>query len=332
MQKRFLSVIKILLPLLFGIFLIYHDLSKLSIVEKQQMLQSILSANYYWVALSLFVALLSHIVRAFRWNYLTQPLGFQFSFMNSLFAVIIGYFANLAIPRLGELLRCTIVAKYEKKEFSQIFGTIIVERLFDLLIMMLLMFLVIITQFDLLQGFLEDAFAAYSRKSNGSTNYLPWIAIGLLFMGMILVWFLRKSKHPWIIKIADWIINLWLGVQSIFKMKEKGWFLFHTLLIWFFYLLAMYLCFLSFDQVHIKPSVVLTCFVVGGLSMALTQGGLGLYPLAIMQAMVFYGIDEQIGRSLGWLMWTTHTAFIIFIGIISLIFLPLYNKKYIPNT
>lgn len=324
MRKQILSFFKVLIPLGFGVFLIYLDLSKLSTAEKDQMIQSMLSVNYVWLTISLLIAILSHAVRAYRWNYLTEPMGFKFSFWNALYSVFIGYFANLAIPRLGEIIRCTMVAKYEKQDFAKIFGTIIVERLFDLLVMMFIMLGVILTQLDLLHDFLENLLAQFTTQKSDS-NIKLWILLFIAIAVLAFI-FLQKSQHPIIAKIKALFSNLWLGIQSIFIMQKKVPFILLTLLIWVLYILAMYTCFLSFEMEHITLKTIMTCFVVGGLSIALTQGGLGLYPIAIMGALSLYGIEEHIGRSMGWLMWSSHTGLIIVLGIISLILLPIQNR------
>lgn len=325
MQSKILHILKLLIPLGLGLFLIYFDLSKLSDQERSEIWLSMQSANMSWVALSLLIALLSHVVRAYRWNFLTKPLGFSFTFPHAFFSVMIGYFVNLAVPRLGEVMRCTTAAKLGKQDFTKIFGTVIVERLFDLFVMALLISWLVLSQWHILNSFITGLLSDVSAQKNTASG--TWVIFSLVILGVSIFWFIRKSNHPWAKKIINLLAGFWTGIQSILQMKNKMAFVAYTLLIWLLYILALYTCFLSIEDLHVSFGMALTCFVVGGISMALTQGGLGLYPLAIMQGMVLYGVSPSVGRSVGWLMWSTHTGFIIFMGIISLILASIYQPQ-----
>ena len=156
MNKNIKSIIQFSFFLGLGIFLVYYAFSGLSANQIETVKQSFYSANYWWIGLGIIISTLSHISRAYRWKMLLQPTGHNPKLYNSFFAVMIGYLANLAFPRLGEVSRCTVLVKNEKIPFSTSFGTVITERIIDTLTWFLLLIITIITQFDTLYGFLNN--------------------------------------------------------------------------------------------------------------------------------------------------------------------------------
>ncbi len=327
MKKIFFSVFKILIPLAFGGYLIYKDLSQLTTSEKNDLMHGILSANIPWLILSLVIGMLSHVSRAYRWNYLTQPLGIKITFWNSFFSIMIGYAANLVFPRVGEIIRCSMITKYEKHALSKLIGTVVIERIFDLMILCIIILLVFFTQFNLLHEYIHPKMELF-LNSNNLSQKLMYVSIAIgTFMVVAYVIF-KKVNHPLIDKLGQMVKQMYAGLKNILHMKQKTPFLIHTLFIWFAYILSMYFAFISLDIFkNITIDMLLTCFLVGSLSVILVQGGIGIYPIAIMQALALYSIPEENGRTVGWLIWSVQTGLIIFAGIISWVFITYYNRK-----
>jgi len=321
LNKKTKKIIFTILPIAFGVFLIWYSISQLTPVDIEAIKNSFKTANYWWVFLSLFFGILSHFSRAYRWNFLLEPLGYNPRFANSIMAVLVGYLVNLTIPRAGEIARATAISKYEDIPFEKAFGTIVSERIADVI-----MLLGIITTAFFLQ---TKLLTAYLFKDEASSSYNIWYVItGLAIVGALFFWFIQKSNNPFIKKIQNFVYGLIQGVISIFKMKKKWAFIFHTVFIWTMYVLMFYAVTFALPETTNLPfGAIIVGFVVGGLSMALTNGGLGTYPVFVASAITLYGIAENPALAFGWIMWTAQTLMVLFFGGLSFILLPIYNRE-----
>ena len=328
MKKKILDSLKVILPLGLGLYLVYFFYSSLSPQDKKDIVVSFQSANYGWIIFSLFFALLSHLSRAYRWNYTLEPLGYKTKFWNNFFAVMIAYLVNLAVPRLGEISRCGVTARYEKVPFNKLLGTVIAERVADFLILIAITISVVFIQFNVIQGLVLEIVETMSEKASG---LITLGIVGILgFIALVVVYFvfLRKANNPFIEKATGLIKGLYEGVASIFKMEKKWQFLGHTVFIWIMYLLMFYLCFFSLPETKDVPvGGILTAFVLGGFTIVLTNGGIGAYPLAIQAVLLLYGVDKITGGAFGWIVWTAQTLMLIVFGAISFFLMPIYNKR-----
>jgi uncharacterized protein (TIRG00374 family) len=315
------KIIFTILPIALGVFLIWYSLSKLKPEDIEAIKTSFKTANYWWVICSLFLGILSHLSRAYRWQFMLDPLGYRPKFANNVMAVLVAYLVNLIVPRAGEIARATTVAKYENIPFEKAFGTIVSERVADAIMLLSIMALAFVYQTELLSSYL------FSGEDSG-TSY-TWYILGVLAIaGAIFVWVLRKSKSPLVEKIQTFIKGLIQGVVSIFKMKKKWAFIFHTVFIWVMYVLMFYVVTFALPETtHLPFGALIVGFVVGGLSMALTNGGLGTYPIFVASALTLYGIDENPALAFGWIMWTAQTVMVLFFGGLSFLILPIYNKE-----
>ncbi len=320
MNKKIKKTIFTVLPITLGVFLIWYSISKLSPSDIDAIKTSFKTANYWWVGLSLFFGILSHFSRAYRWRFLLEPLGYNPKFANSIMAVLVGYLVNLTIPRAGEIARATAISKYEDIPFEKAFGTIVSERIADVIMLLG----IIATAFFLQTKLLTD----YLFKDDTSNSYNFWfIIIGFAIVGSLLFWLIQKSNNPFLKKIQNFVYGLIQGVISIFKMKKKWAFIFHTIFIWTMYFLMFYaVTFALPETTHLPFGAIIVGFVVGGLSMALTNGGLGTYPVFVASAITLYGIDENPALAFGWIMWTAQTLMVLFFGGLSFILLPIYNR------
>ncbi len=230
------------------------------------------------------------------------------------------YLANLGIPRTGEFLRATALTTYEGVPFEKGFGTIVTERVIDLLMLLLVVFVALLLQTDIIIAFFQD------RGLNLSGIFL---LLGMGILGFLFfVLFIKKSKYKIALKIKSFVKGLIDGVFSIFKMKRKWLFAFHTLFIWACYIGMMWVIkFTVPATAHLSTSEVLVAFVFGAFAMATTNGGVGLFPILVSKALALFGIPEVSGDAFGWIMWISQTFMVVAFGAISFLVLPLLNRN-----
>jgi len=300
-----------------GVFLIWYFLSELSDLDKKTIINSFKTANYRWVFLSLFFGILSHLSRAYRWKFMLEPLGYKPKFINLIFTVLIAYLVNLIIPRAGEVARATAIKKYEKIPFDKALGTIVAERIADVIMLLIIIGIAF---------FIQAEFLLNSGLFNPKQTILSLLLLGVL--GIIGLVILKKSNHPFAQKIKTFLNGLLEGVKSILKMKSKWAFIFHTFFIWLMYVLMFYsVTFALPETTNLPFGAIIIGFVVGGLSMAVTNGGLGVYPVFVATALVLYGVDENPAKAFGWIMWTAQTLMVLLFGGLSFLLLPIINKE-----
>ena len=301
--------------------MIWYSLSKLSPSDVQSIKTSFKTANYWWVLVSLCFGALSHFSRAYRWQFLLEPLGYKPKFANSVMTVFVAYLLNLFIPRSGEVARAASIKKYENIPFEKAFGTIVAERVADVIMLVGIIGIAFFLQTELISSYLF-------KGGEESSIYSKVLFFGVFPISGILTYrFFKKSNNPIIAKILSFVNGLLDGVKSIYKMKKKWEFIFHTLFIWLMYVLMFYaVTFALPETTNLPIAAIIVGFVVGGLSMALTNGGLGSYPIFVASALILYNVDDNPARAFGWIMWTAQTIMVIVFGGLSFLLLPIYNK------
>jgi uncharacterized protein (TIRG00374 family) len=316
LKKPLFKILKIVLPILLGVFLIWYSLSKVSI---DQIIDYAQKADYKWIVLGVFLGLLSHLSRAYRWLFMLEPLGYKIKLGNSIMAVFATYLINYTIPRAGEVARASILANYEGVPFEKGFGTIVAERIADTIVIFGIITVTLFLQFDFIYSFLIEKF-------NFST-----ILFGLLIAIAIFLFFtfyIKRSKSGFAQKIKVFISGLLEGASSIFKMKKKWAFIFHTLFIWTMYVLMFYVTSLSISELEgISFGAILIGFISASFSIAATNGGIGSYPVAIYAAFSIFGIAKEPSIAFGWIMWSSQTLLVIIFGGLSLLYLPIFNRR-----
>ena len=306
--------LKIIIPLLFGGGLIWY---LFTIIPPKTLLEYFKNANYWWISLGLFFGILSHLSRAYRWKFMLEPMGYTPRFINSALAVLIGYFVNLAIPRAGEVSRASVMANYENIPFEKGFGTIVAERIADLVMMFLIIGITLLIQFDFILQLVKEKLDPVK------------IIIGLvacIIGGFFFYKYVRKSTKGLGLKIKNFIKSLVEGVTSIFRMKNKWPFIFHTVFIWAMYVLMFWATIPAIDGLQVPFGGILVGFIAGGFSIAATNGGIGLYPLAVAGAFTLFGVPEEPSTAFGSVMWAAQTAMVILFGGLSFLLLPICNK------
>lgn len=299
-----------------GVFLIWYSLSKLSFDE---LITYFKNADYTWIVLGMFLGLLSHLSRAYRWLFQLEPLGYKVKLGNSVMAVFATYLINYTIPRAGEVARASILTNYEGVPFEKAFGTIVAERIADMIVVLGIIAVTLFLQFDFIYTFLTERF-------NPTVVIIGIIALLVLFI--IFTQIVKKSTSGIALKIKTFVSGLIEGALSIFKMKKKWAFIFHTLFIWGMYLLMFYITTFSVEELNGIPlGAVLIGFISASFSIAATNGGIGSYPIAVYAAFSIFGIAEEPSIAFGWIMWTAQTLMLVVFGGLSLLFLPIYNRK-----
>lgn len=316
MKKNLTKILKIILPLGIGIYLTWYFYSNLSPEGKAGIPKAFAEANYFWVFLSLVTAWLGHMSRAYRWQFLMEPLGYKPKFINLYHSTMIGYVLNFTIPRSGEIGRPGFLSKKEELPFDKVFGTVVAERIIDVIMLLGITF-----GTSLLVG--KEVIDGFTKTDNESGNSFVLIGIiSFIILGGIAVLFSKKLRKIFLEKVKGMLE----GVKTIFTMKKRVAFIFHTLFIWVTYVLLMWFMALSLtgmETIGIKELMV--GFVVGAAAIAITPGGIGLYPLFITAALVYFGYDKDLASSFSILSWVVQTAFLVVMGVISLFAI---NVKY----
>jgi hypothetical protein len=283
--------------------------------------------------------------RAWRWRLLLEPLGYKPSFLHCFYGVSIGYFANIAFPRMGEVVRCTILYQSDSVPVNQSFGTVILERLIDLLMLFSLIIIVLASQWDVFGTFfLREIWNPKQEAGTSSSGLRTVILISALVIaavGVLLFWVYRKKimASERFLKLIAFLKGIPQGLGTLFKMKKKGWFIFHTLFIWFNYFLMTWVCVFSYE-----PTKFLNAFdglflmVVGGLGMtAPVQGGFGAFHYLVEKALLIYGIQPGVdpvtgtvlhpGLVFATIVHSGQFIMTVFTGAISLLLFTLYRRK-----
>jgi len=277
------------------------------------------SANYFYICLGVLFGVLSHLSRAYRWQFMLKPMGYSVRIENSIMAVFIGYLANFGVPRSGEVLRAAVIKNYEDIPFEKGFGTIVTARIFDLVIILLICVFTLFFQFDFIYSLLLEKF-------NPTKIILAFSFLLIVFI--FFFFYIKKSKNKFAIKIKDFVNGLLEGITSVFKMKNKWAFIFHTLFIWFMYIMMFYVTSFSVSELNNASfASMIVAFIAASFTIAATNGGIFFYPAAVLSALSLFGLAEEPSYAFGWIIWTSQTLMIIFIGIISFILLPIFNKR-----
>ncbi len=329
MNKKILSVIQYVFFLGLGIFLLWLTLRT---SDWRTILNDLSGADYFFLIPATVMLLVSHFIRALRWKILIQPLGYEPGLLNTFLAVMVGYWANLAVPRLGEVLKCTILARYEKVPADKLVGTIVAERAIDVCTLAVVLLITIFSQYDLIGGFAKETFKNFFTSKTGDISVLKTFSVLMIVFSFILlfIWLFRKLSHlPFVAKTKDVFRGIWQGLISIRYIKNKGLFILYSALIWTLYLYSTYMGFYAMrDMSHFGIRGALSALTFGSFGMIIpSPGGIGSFQYAIQQVMILYGVTPEKGLSLGMLIWFAQTGIIILFGTMAFLLLPVLNKK-----
>ncbi|HEY1033210.1 MAG TPA: lysylphosphatidylglycerol synthase transmembrane domain-containing protein [Flavipsychrobacter sp.] len=319
-KKTLLTILQYVVFLGLGIAIIFYMMGQLSEQDKAEMMAAIKGVRLWMMVPIVIVGFLSHWFRALRWKLILEPLDIKPTTINTFFSVMIGYIANLALPRAGEVAKCTVLARYEKVPADKMIGTIVAERAFDVLCLGLITAFAFITQAGIIGDYAQDVFGKIAAK----TNVFIFVLVALVLMIVVLVMIYKRFKES---KVGRFIKGLGDGVRSILQLKKRGMFLLYTALIWGCYWFLVMLGFWSMESTeHLGMLAALVVLIFGSIGMITTQGGIGAYPYLVGKILLFYGIDKAYGQAFGWVSWTVQTGIIILLGVLSLVLLPVYNR------
>jgi uncharacterized protein (TIRG00374 family) len=335
MKKKILNILKYLSFLGLGVFLVWWSLHQISPDKWKDFRTAFSTARYGLLVPVFFILLASHLLRALRWKMLMLPMGYNPSFINTFFAVMIGYLANLAVPRLGEVLKCTILSKYEQVPAEKLVGTIVAERAFDLLCLILVFVLAFALQFQVIGDFGTKLLKKLFLSKSGSfqtTKILIAIAV-IVAVILILKWLFKKFPHmPFIISVKKVIKGIWQGISSIKDLKHKWAFIAASLGIWTMYLLGTWIGFAATTgTAGLSLATAVSGLAFASIGMIITPGGIGAYAFFLAKVLEQHGVPFALGFANGTLQWFAQFLIIIFIGFISLGLLPYFNKKTIKH-
>ena len=302
-----------------GLYLVHFSFANTSEADRLQIITAIKKADLRLIFISLLFGAFSLLSRAYRWNYLLRPLGYQPTFIMRILTIMISYFSNLGIPRSGEVLRATALATYADVPFEKSFGTIVTERIIDIVLLFSLIGLGFVLQGELLLEVIGNP--------SIDVILLVWVVLASMafFLGFRQ---LKRSRHVLAVKIISFFSGLWQGMLSILDIEHKWAFLGHTLFIWFMYLMMFWVVAFTLPETSILSfSAIILAFVAGGFAMSATNGGIGLYPIAVAAVLQAFDVPYSQALAFGWVMWTVQTIMVVAFGSLSFLLLPVLSKK-----
>lgn len=309
----------IVIPIALGIGIIAYQYNKFTEAQISEIEGYFKNANYYYVILAVFIGFVGNAIRAYRWKYMLDHLGYESSFANNFMAVNIGYLLNLTVPKSGEISRAVIVKKYNNIPFDKGFGTIVAERIIDMFFLLFFMLLAVVLQFNIVKAFILDKMPLHLIA-------ILLIAGTIGFIAFILIY--RYSKLKIVTLFKEKISGLKEGLLSVVHMKEKWKYFFQTLLIWGSYILTYFVATKAIPETSVLTiGAIITSFVVGSIAIAFTNSGFGAYPFLTSKVLLFYAIAEPIGTAFGWIIWTSQMLLVLILGLLSFLFLPILNRK-----
>jgi uncharacterized protein (TIRG00374 family) len=330
-QKIWLDGIKTIFFLGIGILLIWLVVRNLTEKDKTEILNSFSQANYGIILMVMALGILSHISRAIRWQIMIEPLGHKPGFMNTLMAVLVGYLANLAVPRIGEVTRCGVLKRYENLPLDSVFGTVVIERLMDTLLLLTVSVITIVWQFDVLSAKLFEAYNTFVKPAQNPDSFPIKTIVIIGFVTFLIALLLLRKKimnSKLVIKIIGFLKGFSAGLKTITKLKSPFWFVFHSVFIWVIYFLGIYVGFKALPETSVLGvGASFAILFFGTFAFVLVQGGIGAYQIIVQNTLVIYGISANVGYALGWIIWSSQTLAIVIGGLLSLILLPILNKN-----
>jgi glycosyltransferase 2 family protein len=321
-----LKIIKFLFFLAIGGFIFWLIYKDQDIERIKQVLKN--DVNYFWIVVSLLIGLFSHISRTIRWGLMIKPISHKPRLINTFLSVMVGYLMNMAIPRMGEISRCGVLARHEKISFTKLLGTVVAERAVDMVSLLVLLLIVVVSQFTQMLRFLGENPEIEAKVIALFTSPFLIIALAVIFIAAFVFRKAMKNTLVWK-KTTGVLLNLKEGFVSIKSIDKKGWFIFHSIAIWVLYYLMLYSVFFAFDfTANLGPVAALTTFVLASFGMvAPVQGGIGAWHFMAIESLALYGVANENAVIFAFVAHASMTVMIIILGIISLLILPFINRR-----
>ena len=341
-KRQILSkILQLILFVGLGIFFVWLSFRGLGADDKLKMRESIAQINnpmsWIFLILSFSVTALAHYFRALRSVILIEPLQYKIRKSMSFYSVMVCYIANLAFPRLGEVLRCTFLQRYEKVPFQKSLGTIVTERAIDILLWLILLIVAILINTSVLSELVinekEGINLGMWLENYGKsmlTNHLLYVIVAIVAVLGVVIYLTRHKwgKIHFFVKTKHFLHGIWQGLISVKNVKHPVKFVIYTVMIWVCFFLGTYFCFFAFDFLHgLGPLPALSVLAFGSIGFMVAQGGLGAYPLVVAGVMVLYHVDYTAALAAGWVGWSVQTIMVIIVGLVSLVLASLTDRK-----
>ena len=313
--------LKIFLPISIGLFCIYYSFKDINFLDFKELF---IRLDYIWILFGLVLGALSHISRSYRWKFLVDPLGHKLGIKNSILSVFAAYLINYTIPRAGDVARASIISNYEKIPFEKLIGTIIAERIVDMICISVLILISLLYEFERIS---EKIITLLS--SVNFDNFLIFLITIFLIIFLAFIILKRFKFHK---KFSNFLTGLKSGLTVIMRMEQKFAFIAHSIFIWLMYVFMFYVTSFAFSDLHGTNFFhLLISFTLAALSIMFSNGGIGIYPLAVEESLYWYGIEAVNGLAFGWVMWLSQTIMVIIFGGLSLFILPFINTSNSRN-
>ncbi|WMN12065.1 lysylphosphatidylglycerol synthase transmembrane domain-containing protein [Marivirga salinae] len=331
MRKGLQSFLKYTLSLAIAALLFWYLYKD---VDFNEMMERFRNANLIWIYLSIALAMFSHLLRAWRWNMLLEPMGYHLKTSRTFLAVMVGYLANFVVPRMGEVSRCGILKNTDNVSVSRGFGSVVTERIFDMICLLLIVAFTLIIEFRRLKDFFLNLFL--DKATGLEENFLTLMIVGVTFLiGGIVIFFLLKRnqaflrKNKYFNKLTAFLRQLVEGITSVRKLKKPGLFWITTIGIWVCYYFMTYVMFFSMEPTsNLGFSAGFILLVLGGIGMAApVQGGIGAFHYLVGAGLLLYGVAEKEGIIFAFILHTTNSIAIIVVGSISLFISMIIPKR-----
>ena len=332
MKKRFLTILQYLFFLGLGIFFVWLTVKDIHHAQWVQIKEAVGRARHWLIIPALILLFVAHYSRALRWKILMEPMGYHPSNFNVFAAVMIGYLVNAGVPRLGEVVKCSMLARYEKVRVDRLVGTIVMERAVDVVCLLVVFAAAMIFEGRIISEHIFTKFTSFFQDPSGHTSIRKvLIVLGAIaiFLSIFYIILKRFGHIDAVAKIKNVLRGILHGLGSIRLVKHKGMFLFHTIFIWSLYLAATTVGIYALQETsHLGIGGGLTTLALGSIGMLIAPGGIGAYAWIVAKLMGWYGLDETtIGTALGWLLWTVQTLIILLGGLIFFALLSYHNKN-----
>lgn len=335
MKKQLLYILQYIIFFGGGVALVWWQFHSMTPVELAQFRFALSTANYWILVPVIILAMAGYISRSYRWQLLIEPLGYTTSVTNIFGSLMVGYLINSFVPRLGEIIKCTLLGKYEKIPPQKLIGTIVAERVFDFTCYLTFVVITVFIQFKLVGNFVKKSLGEIFGNQTGLPVWVKATIYGLLLIAIIFICrllFKRFAHSKVIIKVKEFLHGLSEGFATIKKLQKRKAFLLHTVFIWSTYVLQIYVAFYSIEAVsHLGIGAACSVLTLATLAMIVTPGGIGTFPTAIFLVLQLYKIEGSVGEAFGWLMWGATTFIVLTLGTISLILLVHRNRPQNKN-
>ena len=319
------TFVKIFLPLGFGCLLLWFLYSNMDVSEIWRVIRE--GVRYDIILVSLLFGLFANVVRGLRWGLLISSLGERFKMSNIIYAVLGNYAVNMVLPRVGEVWRCGIITKYDKIPFTKLFGTLLIDRVSDTIVVGTITLLIFVFNFDFFISF----FARNPALLEGFQKMFDsiWIYVGAVIL-VAGIWFVFKymSNFTLVQKAKALLLNVWDGMKSIWLLKQKGRFVLQTLMIWGGYFCYFYITFYAFDFTRdLGITVGLIAFTMSSIGVAVpVQAGIGAWHFMVIATLVCFGVNENDAAAFALVVHTVQTVWTVLCGLFGIVALPLTNR------